>query len=265
LEREFSLVPHVPASNESALFSLTVYNFYRAMAQMMQEAPPRREPGLGGKLFWAAELDAAGSALVVAGNVTGTATLTANSDSDAQRQAVRDGVIDFLVTSLDEALRILKNEIRKGETVAVCVASAPSDVLREMEERGVRPDVLREDVLSSAADLEKSHSSSGEVRVIWSVDAAPAQGLPKLDALAMECLDRQDAVAQRWLRLAGRYLGRRGQNAHVLVADRAFAERFVERTRVQIENGVIKVRGRVQVGSANGTEEFAFGPSAREA
>ena len=34
---------------------------------------------------------------------------------------MRDGVIDFLVTSLDEALRILKNEMRKRTAVAVCV------------------------------------------------------------------------------------------------------------------------------------------------
>lgn len=265
------LAPDLPVSTESALFSLDVYNLYRALVQMQNAAPdpepdpepsqePNQEPSLGGQLFWAGELDATGSNLVVAGNVAGAATLTASSDSAAQRQAVRDGVIDFLVTSLDEALRILKNEIRKGETVAVCVASAPADLVLEMETRGVRPDVLREGVLLSAADLEKSHRRSGELRVTWSVESAPAPGLPKLDALAIECLDSQDAVSRRWLRLAGRYLGRRGQNAHVLIADRAFAERFVSRTREQIESGAIMVRGRVQVRSAKGTEEFAFGP-----
>ncbi len=46
------------------------------------------------------------------------------------------------MTSLDEALRILKNEIRKRETVAVCVAAAPETVEREMLERGVLPDLL---------------------------------------------------------------------------------------------------------------------------
>ena len=55
----------------------------------------------------------------------------------AQKQAIRDGVADFLVNSLDEALRILKNQLRKRETVAVCVGLAPADVEREMKERGV--------------------------------------------------------------------------------------------------------------------------------
>jgi urocanate hydratase len=76
-------------------------------------------------------------ALVVAGNIAGAATLTVTSDVDAQKHAVRDGTVDFLVTSLDEALRILKNEIRKGATVAVRVGEPLEDVEREMVERGV--------------------------------------------------------------------------------------------------------------------------------
>ena len=52
----------------------------------------------------------------------GAATLTASASAEAGKQAMREGVVDFLVTTLDEALRILKNEVRKHETVAVCVA-----------------------------------------------------------------------------------------------------------------------------------------------
>ena len=78
---------------------------------------------------------------MIAGNVAGCATLAATAEPAAQKQAIRDGVVDFLVTSLDEALRILKNEIRKRATVAVCVG-APSTVEREMIERGVLPDLV---------------------------------------------------------------------------------------------------------------------------
>ena len=67
-----------------------------------------------------------GRALVVAANIAGAATLAATADRAAQKQALRDGVADFLVTSLDEALRILKNQLRKRETVAVCVALRPA-------------------------------------------------------------------------------------------------------------------------------------------
>ncbi len=104
------------------------------------------ETGLGGKLFYAAELDEQGRALLVAANIAGAATLTASADRDAQKQVLRDGVADFVVTNLDEALRILKNQLRKHETVAVCVAQSISEVEREMNERGVAPDLLRGDL-----------------------------------------------------------------------------------------------------------------------
>ena len=79
--------------------------------------------GLGGNLFYAGELDDEGRALVVAANIAGAATLVATADRAVQKQAIRDGVADFLVSTLDEALRVLKNQLRKRETVAVCVAT----------------------------------------------------------------------------------------------------------------------------------------------
>ena len=85
---------------------------------------------------------------MVAGNIAGAAIAGSDcGDQTRQKQAIRDGVVDFLVTSLDEALRILKNEIRKGETVAVCVGAAPKTVEQEMLERGVAPDLLRPDTM----------------------------------------------------------------------------------------------------------------------
>ena len=105
-----------------------------------------REAGLGGRLFYVGDLDDIGRACVVAANIAGAATLVATSDRAAQKQAIRDGVTDFLVNSLDEALRILKNQLRKRETVSVCVSLSPTTVEGEMKERGVEPDLLRHDV-----------------------------------------------------------------------------------------------------------------------
>ena len=59
-----------------------------------------------------------------------------------------------MVTSLDEGLRILKNEIRKRETVAVCVALSPDTLQREMQERGVLPDLLRTDLDCAKHEIE---------------------------------------------------------------------------------------------------------------
>ncbi len=169
----------------------------------MRCAPQTRlpEPSLGGKLLYAGELDAEARALLVAANIAGAASLAASADRAAQKQAIRDGVVDFLVTSLDEALRILKNEIRKRETVAVCVAVAPEAIEREMRERGVLPDLLRRDAIHAAPRVRsfwqgarRSNSILTEqpALVAWRVASAPALWLPKLDAIALDCLDADD-------------------------------------------------------------------------
>ena len=125
-----------PIPFDALNFALAVERFYTALVATANAdtaaqdplANSELEPGLGGKLLYAGLLDEVGRNLVVAANIAGAATLAASPDPAAQKQAVRDGVVDFLVTSLDEALRILKNEIRKHETVAVCVAAAPDDL-----------------------------------------------------------------------------------------------------------------------------------------
>jgi urocanate hydratase len=115
--------------------------------------PPLRGPGqyqfpldpnsgLGGKLLYAGEIDPESRNLLYAANIAGAASLAASPDPAALRQAMRDGVIDFFVNSLEEALRILKNEIRKRQTVSVGVAADPTRLVDQMLDRGVLPDLL---------------------------------------------------------------------------------------------------------------------------
>lgn len=198
------------------------------------------ETGLGGKLFYAGALDEEGRALVAAANVAGAATLTATADRAAQKQALRDGITDFLVTSLDEALRILKNQLRKREAVAVCVGAAPELVEHELQERGVQPDLLRHDAsiegYNEAFVMQDREDAGVELEkipalVTWRVNAALPKDLAKLDEIAMECFDESAWQARRWLRLSPRYLGRLGQGLHLLASNREFAARFAERAR----------------------------------
>ena len=232
---------------------LQVERFY---AGFVSFASPGGEPSLGGMLFHAGELDADGRALTIAGNIAGVATLAATADPDAQKQAVRHGVIDFLVTSLDEALRILKNEIRKRDSVSVYVAGEPDGVQLEMLERGVLPDLVR------PADPGRAHSpflaqgarpiprpTLNELQAIvtWQVGAAPAQWLPKLDALAQQCLAADAWEARRWLRLAPRYMGRLAKGLRPLVCDRDASADFIERVRRSVEAGEVPVPVEIQV------------------
>ncbi len=226
----------------SAGFILRVLSYYERLVPQSSG-----EPDLGGSLLYAGELDGDGRALVAASNIAGAASLCATANHHAQKQAIRDGIVDFLVTSLDEALRILKNEIRKRAPVAVCISSAPPPIEAEMAERGVVADLLRPPIESPSA------LPAGQVLVTWSVSSSPAQWLPKLDALALECLDKDAGRARRWLRMAPRYLGRLAQSTRLLHADRRFSALFRERAK-QFEEAPL----RIQAVSEDGSEEFNF-------
>ncbi len=220
-------------------FAARVAQVYAALIETAD-----REIGLGGKLFYAGELDEAGRPCVVAANIAGAATLVASADRAAQKQALRDGVADFLVNSLDEALRILKNELRKHETVSVCVSLPPETVESEMKERGVQPDLLRGG-LSIAAYHEALIFREGDETefdlrkipaiVTWRVESGLPRELAKLDEIALGCLDEGEWEARRWVRLSPRYLGRLAQGLRLLASHREFAARFWEQLTERID------------------------------
>jgi hypothetical protein len=257
-------------------FILQVERFYASLtAAADADSSPDREPELGGRLLYAGELEGEGRALVVAGNIAGAASLAATADATAQKQAIRDGVADFLVTSLDEALRILKNEIRKRETVAVCVARTPDAVEREMLERGVLPDLLRPGFSGGPRssffgegvhEITLATPGESEALLTWSVAAAPAQWLPKLDAIALDCLSLESSpagwAARRWLRLAPRYLGRLAQGMRALCCEPETAKEFVARLQLAVDRGEIGVEARVSLSCNGETRVLHISPHA---
>jgi hypothetical protein len=267
-------LPFDPALSPAYLFVLEAHAFYQSIIPTGDAAPQTdQEHGLGGKLLYAGELDQRGRALVVAGNVAGAASLSASADPTAQKQVIREGVVDFLVNSLDEALRILKNEIRKHNAVAVCVAVAPAAVNSEMLERGVRADLDRDSLIGKKAHQDPALLGAGftalepqenRVLVSWCVGSSPARWLPKLDAIAMECLKAEAWSARRWLRLAPRYLGRTAGGVRVLLGEKEFADRFVEQVRQRAGSGEIGTEVQIQVGSDNQVAEHRILPEANQ-
>ncbi len=239
-----------PIPTDPLEFTLQVERHYAGLLRFASGEADHEEPCLGGKLLYAGELVPAGRALLVAANIAGAASLAATADAAAQKQAIRDGVADFLVNSLDEALRILKNEIRKRETVAVCIAAAPQGVEREMLERGVLPDLLAPLTRSNSPSfghtvprIELFPAPASHVLVTWRVATAPAQWLPKLDAIALDCLpatpNRETRATRRWLRLAPRYLGRLSQGARLLRCETNVAKEFVACVQKAVDQGEI--------------------------
>ncbi len=212
---------------------------------------------MGGTLFYAGELDGAGRISVAAANIAGAASLGATADRAAQKQAVRDGIADFLVNSLDEALRILKNQLRKREAVAVCVGLEPAAVEIEMEERGVRPDLRRADALPEV-ETQNIVASAEPAIAMWRVTEAPAKWMPRLDAIAVESLGENAWRERRWLRLAPRYLGRLAQGLRLMRCGPVFAEGFVERARMEIKRGAITTEVDVRLQYPDGHVEPHF-------
>jgi hypothetical protein len=75
----------------------------------------------------------------------------------------------------------------------------------------------------------------------WRVASAPALSLPKLDALALDCLPPEATSERRWLQLAPRYLGRLAQGERLLRCNRKFAVEFLLQARRLVESGEIPV------------------------
>jgi urocanate hydratase len=81
------------------------------------------------------------SGLPAAVSIAGGTSLILDPDPAAVKSVFRQGGVDFVVNTLDEALRILKNEIRKHRPVSVALPDAVQSAIAEMRERGVLPDL----------------------------------------------------------------------------------------------------------------------------
>jgi urocanate hydratase len=97
---------------------------------------------LEGKLIVSGGMGGMGGAQPLAATMTGAAFLGIDVDPERIKKRLKTGYCDFMVNSLDEALRILKNAIRKKENVSVGLVGNCADVIPELAERGVVPDIL---------------------------------------------------------------------------------------------------------------------------
>jgi urocanate hydratase len=96
----------------------------------------------GGALVVACGLGPGGAALSIAANVACAGCVIVDSRTEVCRAAMRFGACDFLVNSVDEALRALKNEIRKGKPVSVALEMDEAAALAELVDRGVLPELF---------------------------------------------------------------------------------------------------------------------------
>jgi len=223
---------------------------YANYAGLMRYAAAHGQDGLGGTLLYAGELDAAGRILAIAGNIAGAATLAATAHQDAAKQAMREGAVDFVVTNLDEALRILKNQVRKHEPAAVCVGAARENVEREMTERGVLPDVLHagglDDAVAAqfvAAGAQRARVEpfeAGETLFTIEIPVALMRELARVEEILAASLAENDLINRRWLRLSPRYLGPSARRVRSVVCANGAVAELKEQLRQVSSEAVIQ-------------------------
>jgi urocanate hydratase len=97
---------------------------------------------LAGKLVVTGGMGGMGGAQPLAATMNGAAFLGIDVDPERIKRRVKTGYCDVMVTNLDEALRILKNAVRKREAASVGLVGNCADIVPELARRGVVPDVL---------------------------------------------------------------------------------------------------------------------------
>ena len=203
----------------------------------------------GGSLLLYLGLDRRGVSLAIAANIASGASLGVDPDLARAKASIRSGACDFLVNTLDESLRILKNEIRKKKAVSVVLVGSAPGVVAEMVERGVQPEILvgttpGMETLAERGARRLGAAWANGVAVTWGVAREPLRWLPVVDRLAVQALDPAGAATsarKRWLEAAPRYLGRALAGQRYLRMSEAEAETFVAAVRREVENGAIPV------------------------
>jgi urocanate hydratase len=214
---------------------------------------------LAGRLLLIDGLAHDGDALLIAASIAGAASLTLETQTEAVRHCVRNGIVDFAVITLDEALRILKNEIRKQQPIAVLLEREPAGVLAEMAERGAQPDMLRWAAPDPAIDtlrergarplpppLEKAPDPGRDVR--WRAGEGGSAVLRQLDMLASQVIPPGDAERQNWIARAPRYLPRALRlERRVAMSEKERAE-FIAAVEERAQQGALAARVEIDAG-----------------
>jgi urocanate hydratase len=236
-----SSIPEVP----------DVYAYFSALVALAKD---HFNGELGGKLLLYGQLDARGAATTLAANIAGAATLGIDANSERLRQGIRHGFCDFVVNNLDEALRILKNEVRKKRPVSVCLEGDLAATLREAVERGLQPDLLALPAMTNHAEIliergaivvDDGVSNASLIDINWTAESASPVWLPKVDALAVRVLPNGDERS-RWLKFAPRYLGRTMAAQHYLQMTVEEAEQFESLVVNEMASGAIGTKITIQ-------------------
>ncbi|HVA65237.1 MAG TPA: urocanate hydratase [Terriglobales bacterium] len=114
---------------------------------------------LAGKLVVSGGLGGMGGAQPLAATLNGGVFLGVEVDPERIKRRVKGGYCDIMVNDLDEALRIVKNAVRRQEAISVGLVGNCAEVLPELARRGVVPDLLTDQ--TSAHDPVNGYIPAG--------------------------------------------------------------------------------------------------------
>jgi urocanate hydratase len=158
---------------------------------------------LSGKLIVSGGMGGMGGAQPLAATMTGAAFLGIDVDPERIKKRLKTGYCDFMVNSLDEALRILKNAVRKKENISVGLVGNCADIIPELAERGVVPDILTDQTsahdplngyvpngmtLEEALELRKTDPKTYEAKSMDSM-ARHVEGMLRLQKMGSVTFD----------------------------------------------------------------------------
>ncbi len=239
---------------------------YRQYLTLQSIAAEKFSGSLAGRLILSVGFDLRGAELALASTIAGGAFLGIEPDPQKLKAAVRNGSCDFMVNTLDEALRVLKNELRKKSPLSAGLLGDASEILSAMVERGVQPDLIADTSLFESAtsdteprsqkrDLGHPHPEyrhaldqmvergaeclhwpdaetlkiSAPEQAIWA--AGNPQDLRRADKLALELLPPEDHIRRRWLEQAAGYFYRQVPLERVLDLSPEEHARFLDALR----------------------------------
>jgi len=161
-------------------------------------AAARRHFGgnLAGRLVVAGGMGGMGGAQALAATLNCAAFLGIDADSERIKRRVKAGFCEVMVNDLDEALRILKNAVRKRDPASVGLIANASELLPELARRGVLPDLLTDQTpaddpltyipqglaIAQAAELREKDPRAYRERAFDSI-AAQVHGMLELKKL----------------------------------------------------------------------------------
>jgi hypothetical protein len=191
----------------------------------------------GGALILAIGLNLQGAALAFAANIAGAVCLSLEDDPSRIKEAIRSGACDFIVNTLDESLRTIKNEIRKHSPLSVGLHADTHLILQQLMERGVRPEIFtamspHQAVSESAThfrslgasilNFDDNHVAQPTIHVpvvlkaflqqqqwrLQSFTFETSSALRAFDADALASLPPDDKLRRSWLRVSPKIVSR---------------------------------------------------------